>query len=83
MKRKHTPIWKKKGQRRSMLQMLCNLVTDKNKPLIQQKGNLKVVVPVYLQDLHFHRGCTLLLGLLWVIKLVSRFNIKCNSKRTR
>lgn len=67
MKRKNTPIWKKMAKDKAgSLQMLRNPVTDKNKVLISQKGNFKVLTPVCTQNLStLHRGLTMLLRLLW------------------
>lgn len=79
MKRKNTPIWKKMAKDKAgLLQMLSNPVTDKNKLLISQKGNLKVLIPVYTQNLSTlpQRSHTALRI------LVISFSIKQNNKQT-
>lgn len=61
-----------------LLQMLRNLVSDKNKLLISQKGNVKVLVPVLTQNLSTlpQRSHAALM-----IVVIS-FNIKKNNKQT-
>lgn len=61
-----------------LLQMLCNPVNDKNKLLINQKGNFKVLVPVCTQNLSTPPQKSHAALMIVVIS----FHIKQNNKQT-